>query len=75
VVRYSARVAPWVLEHGEAEVQDDGSVVVRLRVADSRWLVRHVLHFAGEAVVLEPEEMREAVTRAAERVAGTAVEA
>ena len=68
VVRYSARVAPWVLEHGEAEVQDDGGVVVRLRVADPRWLVRHVLGFAGEAVVLEPEGLREMVVEAAERV-------
>ena len=69
VVRYSARVAPWVLERGEAEVQEDGSVVVRPRVADPRWLVRHVLGFAGEAEVLEPEELRDAVTRAAEAVA------
>ena len=69
-VRYSALVAPWVLEQGEAEPCADGSVRVCFRVADPRWLVRHVLQFAGEAVVEGPKEMRERVKEAALRVKG-----
>ncbi len=69
VVRYSARVAPWVRERWGGQAQADGSVVVRHRVADPRWLVRQLLGFAGDAVVEAPAEMREAVRRTAEDVA------
>lgn len=70
VVRYSAHVAPWVVEQWGGERREDGSVVVRHRVADPRWLARLVLGFAGEAVVEGPPEMRAAVADAARRIAG-----
>lgn len=73
LVRYSARVAPWILEYGDAEACADGSVCVRHRVADPRWLVRQVLQFAGDAVVESPAEMREAVREAAERIGRASV--
>jgi proteasome accessory factor C len=43
----------------------DGSVVVELGFAGPDWLVREVLKEAGDAVVLEPADAREAVLEAA----------
>ncbi len=68
VVRYSPRIARWIREHGPVEEQPDGSVVLRHRVADPRWAVRHVLQFGGDAQVLEPLDVRAMVAAAAERV-------
>ena len=65
-VRYSPRVAPWIVERGWGEAQADGSVVVRHVVADPGWVVRHVLQFAGEAEVVGPPEVRRAVRSAAQ---------
>jgi proteasome accessory factor C len=42
----------------------DGSIVVQLSFAGVQWLVREVLKEAGDAVVLEPEDAREAVLAA-----------
>jgi proteasome accessory factor C len=46
----------------------DGSIVVELSFAGTDWLVREVLKEAGDAVVLEPEDAREAVLAAARRL-------
>jgi proteasome accessory factor C len=70
VVRYSPRIARWIRERGPVEELEDGSVAVRLRVADVHWLVRHVLEHGADAEVLEPAELRREVARAAERVLG-----
>ncbi len=51
---------------------DDGSVVVDFGYAGLEWLVREVLKEAGDAVVLEPADAREAVRRAALEVDATA---
>lgn len=56
--------ARWVaesypLEH--VEELDDGRLLVRLRTADPRWLVRLALRLGGEAAVLDPPEVAEAV--------------
>ncbi len=52
----------------------DGSVIVELGFAGVDWLVRQTLKEAGDAVVLEPADAREAVRRAAEAiVAGSAL--
>jgi proteasome accessory factor C len=48
----------------------DGAVVVELRFAGEGWLVREVLKEAGDAVVLEPAEVRASVLAAAERLSG-----
>jgi predicted DNA-binding transcriptional regulator YafY len=45
----------------------DGSTVVELSFAGTDWLVREVLKEAGDAVVLEPEDAREAVLAAVRR--------
>lgn len=64
-VRYSPRVARWIAERTAAESAADGSVVVQHRVADPRWLVRHVLQYGGEAVIDGPDAAREWVAAAA----------
>ena len=69
-VRYSPRIARWIEERTACETRDDGSVVVRHRVADARWVVRHVLQYGAEAEVLEPAEVRGMVGRVAERLCG-----
>ena len=46
----------------------DGSVVVDFGYAGLDWLVRNVLKEAGDAVVLEPAEAREAVRAAAAEI-------
>ena len=46
----------------------DGSLIVELSFAGTDWLVREVLKEAGDAAVLEPEDAREAVLAAAQRL-------
>jgi proteasome accessory factor C len=66
------RVAPqarWVTEYFPVEEVDeeaDGSLTVALRVGNPAWLVRLALRLGGHAVVLEPEELAEAVRHSAE---------
>lgn len=74
-VRYSPRIARWVREGTASwqvgwEEKEDGSVVVRHRVADPHWVVRHALHYGAEAEVLEPEPYRELVRDVVGRMTG-----
>ena len=46
----------------------DGSVIVELSFAGTDWLVREIVKEAGDAVVLEPGDAREAVLEAASRL-------
>ncbi len=62
--------ARWARESRRVlEERRDGSVVVELGFAGVDWLVREVLKEAGDAVVLEPEDAREAVHALAARLA------
>jgi proteasome accessory factor C len=47
-------------------------VIVELSFAGVDWLVREVLKEAGDAVVLEPTDAREAVRAAAEKIGAAA---
>ncbi len=61
--------ARWVREERTVISEgDDGSVVVDFGYAGLDWLVRNVLKEAGDAVVLEPAEAREAVRGAAAEI-------
>jgi len=63
--------ARWVREERTVISEgDDGSVVVDFGYAGLDWLVRNVLKEAGDAVILEPAEARDAV-----RVAAAEIEA
>lgn len=57
-VRYGPRVSRWLVERGEGELQDDGSVLVTHTVADPGWIVRHVLQYGPDAEVVAPAEVR-----------------
>jgi proteasome accessory factor C len=48
----------------------DGAVVVERTYASHDWLAREILKEGGDAVVLEPDEARQAVLDAAETLAG-----
>jgi proteasome accessory factor C len=61
---YSPEVARWRLERGTARALKDGSAIEEVPVGGEEWLVGEILSFRGEAVVLEPTELR---TRIAER--------
>jgi predicted DNA-binding transcriptional regulator YafY len=71
-VRYSPRIARWIEERGPVERCDDGSVVVHHRVADPRWIVRHVLQYGPDAEILGPPGFRELVWAAVGTVAAAA---
>jgi proteasome accessory factor C len=64
VVRYSARVAPWVREHGPVDELDDGRVSVSFTTADPGWVVRHALGYGPEAEVVQPPPVRDMVVGA-----------
>lgn len=59
VVSYSARVAPWVREHGPVQELGNGGVSVSFTTADQGWIVRHVLQYGPEAEILAPSPARE----------------
>jgi hypothetical protein len=61
VIRYSPRIARWIAEREEGEAEPDGSFVVSHPLADDAWAVRHVLQYGPEALVLEPERLRQRV--------------
>jgi predicted DNA-binding transcriptional regulator YafY len=68
-VRYSPNIARWIAERTARAPERDGSIVVQHRVADPRWIVRHVLQYAGDAVIEDDREYRRLVRESAARLA------
>ncbi len=63
--------ARWAREDRRVvEEMADGSVIVERGYASHEWLAREILKEGGDAVVLEPDEARQAVLDAAEALAG-----
>jgi predicted DNA-binding transcriptional regulator YafY len=63
--------ARWAREDRRVEQElADGSLIVERSYASHDWLAREILKECGDAVVLEPEEARQAVLDAAEALAG-----
>jgi predicted DNA-binding transcriptional regulator YafY len=61
---YSPEVARWEIEKGAIPLVD-GAAVSERAVGSPEWLIGEVLSFRGEAVILEPIELRKVVaTRA-----------
>ncbi len=67
-VWYSSEVARYAVEKG-ARPLVDGAAVADLVVGETEWLVGEVLSWRGEAVVVEPEDLRKAVAARARRLA------
>jgi predicted DNA-binding transcriptional regulator YafY len=59
-VWYSPAVARWEVEKGAHPLVDGAALSLRA-VGSAEWLVGEVLSFRGEAVVLEPPELRQLV--------------
>jgi len=68
VVRYSARIAPWIAEREGKEPDTDGTVTAEYPLGDGDWAVRHVLQYGPDAEVVSPAEVRDAVCRALKEV-------
>ena len=56
-VWFSAEQARWRLERGAVPLED-GSALEELGFGSRDWLVGEILSYRGEAVVLEPEDLR-----------------
>jgi proteasome accessory factor C len=57
---YSPAVARWEIEKG-ARLLVDGAAIADRSVGSAEWLVGEVVSYRGEAIVLEPQELRERV--------------
>jgi proteasome accessory factor C len=68
-----APTARWVTEYYPVESveEDDGDLVVRLRVSDPQWLVRLLLQLGGDARLVEPVALVTEVRAVASRVLGS----
>jgi predicted DNA-binding transcriptional regulator YafY len=62
-VRYSPRIARWIAEREGVQPDADGSLTLEHPLLDVQWGVRHVLQYGPDAEVLEPDDVREEVTR------------
>jgi predicted DNA-binding transcriptional regulator YafY len=61
VVRFSPAVARWMEERPELDLieeHEDGSADYALYYTDPKWVARRIMRYLGEAIVLEPEELR-----------------
>ena len=61
VVRYSPRIARWIAEREGVSLAEDGSLTLSHPLADPEWAVRHVFQYGGDAEVLAPASVREAM--------------
>jgi predicted DNA-binding transcriptional regulator YafY len=64
---YSKQIARWEFEKG-ANLLKDGSAVAERPVGSPEWLVGEILSYRGEAVVLEPKELRREIASRAQAV-------
>jgi predicted DNA-binding transcriptional regulator YafY len=63
-IHYSKQVARWEVERGAQQLRD-GSATAEQKVGGTEWLVGEILRFRGEAVVLDPPDLRRSVARRA----------
>ncbi len=69
----SAEQARWAREERSVLAElEDGSIIVQWSFKGEGYLVREILKEAGDAVVIEPADLREAVLTAAERLLASA---
>jgi proteasome accessory factor BC len=61
--------ARWAIERGATALKD-GTAVAEMLVGSPEWMIGEILSHRGEAVLLEPDEMRKAVGERARELAG-----
>ncbi len=64
---YSKQIARWEYEKGARRLKD-GSAAAERPVGSPEWLVGEILSYRGEAVVLEPPELRKEIAARAQAV-------
>ena len=64
---YSKEIARWEFEKGARRLKD-GSAAAERPVGSPEWLVGEILSYRGEAVVLEPPELRKEIAGRAQSV-------
>jgi predicted DNA-binding transcriptional regulator YafY len=64
---YSKKIARWEIEKGAHQLSD-GTAAAERPVGSAEWLVGEILSHRGEAVVLEPPELRRAVAERAKEL-------
>ena len=67
-VLYTKPVARWAVERGARPLKD-GTAVAAMPVGSSQWLVGEILSYRGEAIVLEPADLRERIDKRAHDLA------
>src|SRR3954463_6219089 len=56
-VLYTKAVSRWAVERGARPLRD-GTALTEMPVGSAEWLVGETLSYRGEAIVLEPEDLR-----------------
>src|ERR671936_171784 len=67
-VLYTKAVARFALERGARPLRD-GTAVYELPVGSPEWLVGEILSYRGEAIVVEPDDLRARIAERARRLA------
>jgi proteasome accessory factor C len=63
-ILYAKSIARWAVERGATPLKD-GTALAETPVGSPEWLVGEILSYRGEAVVLEPEDLRNEIARRA----------
>jgi predicted DNA-binding transcriptional regulator YafY len=71
---YSPEVARWRLERGGARELADGAALAETAVGSTEWLAGEILSQLGEAVVLEPDDLRASIAARARELAASFAE-
>jgi proteasome accessory factor BC len=67
---YSPEIARWQVERGDAIHElEDGAALGEAPVGSAEWLTGEIFSFRGEAVVLEPRDLRQGIAQRARELA------
>jgi proteasome accessory factor C len=66
---YSKAIARWRVERGDARALADGAAISEAPVGSKEWLLGEIFSYRGEAIVLEPEDLRRDVASHAKALA------
>lgn len=58
VIRYGPAIARWIAERDGLPLDDDGTAVRTMPLADREWAIRHVLQYGPDAEIVEPVDLR-----------------